>query len=182
MHIPTHVLSGWVVASAVPSLTPRERLFAMAAATAPDLDGLAIVAGRDAFETYHHVVGHNLFFGLAVTAVIVAWSTHKRTMAMLAFGLFHLHLVLDSFGSGCDWGISYLWPLVQREWVNPWRWEFFSWQNLVAAYGLVLVTIVIAVRQGRTPLETLAPSLDRQLVGLARRLTGRGAPKPHPKP
>ena len=175
MHIPTHILSGWVVASAIPSLTPRERFCAMVAATAPDLDGLALVAGRDAFETYHHVVGHNLFFGLAVTAVIVAWSTHKRTMALLAFGLFHLHLVLDSFGSGCDWGISYLWPLVQREWVNPWRWEFFSWQNLVAAYGLVLVTIVIAVRQGRTPLETFAPSLDRQLVGLARRFRPRSS-------
>ncbi len=174
MHIPTHVLSGWVVASAVPSLTPRERLLAMAAATAPDLDGLAIVAGRDAFETYHHVVGYNLFFGVLVAAVLVAWSSHKGTMAVLALGLFHLHLVMDSFGSGCDWGISYLWPLVQREWVNPWRWEFFSWQNLVAAYGLVLVTILIAIRQGRTPLEAIAPSLDRQLVGLARRLRRGG--------
>jgi hypothetical protein len=41
----------------------------------------------------------------------------------------------------------------------------------------VLVTIVIAIRQGRTPLETVAPSLDRQLVALARRLPlwrGRG--------
>jgi len=154
----------------------------MFAATAPDLDGLAIVAGRDAFETYHHVVGHNLFFGVMVAAVLAAWSTHKGTMAPLALGLFHLHLVMDSFGSGCDWGISYLWPLVRREWVNPWRWEFFSWQNLVAPYGLVLVTIVIAVRQGRTPLETFAPSLDRQLVGLARRLSGRAAPKAHPNP
>jgi hypothetical protein len=57
--------------------------------------------------------------------------------------------------------------------VNPWRWEFFSWQNMVAAYGLLLVTIVIAARQGRTPLEMLSPSLDRQLVGLARRLSFR---------
>lgn len=175
MHIPTHVLSGWVVASAVPHLTPRERLLAMAAATAPDLDGLAIVAGRDAFETYHHVVGHNLFFGLLIMALIVAYSTHKRAMALLAFGLLHLHIVMDSFGSGCDWGISYLWPLLRREWVNPWRWEFFSWQNLVAAYSLVLVTIVIAIRQGRTPLETIAPRLDRQLVALARQLRPRSA-------
>jgi hypothetical protein len=175
MHLPTHVLSGWVVASAIPDLTPRERLLAMTAATAPDLDGLAIVAGRDAFETYHHVIGHNLFFGLLVTLLVVRWSTHKRTMALLALGLFHLHLVMDSFGSGCDWGISYLWPLVQREWVNPWRWEFFSWQNMVAAYGLLLVTIVIAAHQGRTPLEMLSPSLDRQLVGLARRFRPRSS-------
>jgi hypothetical protein len=178
VHLPTHVLSGWVVASAIPRLTPRERLLAMVAATAPDLDGLAIVAGRDAFETYHHVVGHNLLFGLLVTALVTTWSTNKRTMAILSFGLFHLHLVMDSFGSGRDWGISYLWPLAQREWLNPWRWDFFSWQNLVAAYGLVIVTVVIAIRQGRTPLETIAPGLDRQLVSLARRL--RPAPREGP--
>lgn len=80
----------------------------MAAASAPDLDGLDIVSGRDAFETYHHVVGHNLFFGLLVTLLVARWSPHKRTMALLAFGLIHLHLAMDSFGSGCDWGISYL--------------------------------------------------------------------------
>jgi hypothetical protein len=175
MHLPTHVLSGWAVASLVPGLTPRERALAMVAATAPDLDGLALLAGREAFETYHHVVGHNLLFGLVVAALVAAGSTNRRTMALLSFGLFHLHLVMDSFGSGRDWGIAYLWPLVQAEWVNPWRWGFFSWQNLVAAYGLVLVTIVIAIRQGRTPLETVTPSLDRQLVALARRFpVGRG--------
>ncbi len=173
MHLPTHILSGWVAASLVPTLTPRERALAMAAATAADLDGLAIVAGREAFETYHHVVGHNVFFGLLVAAAVTLWSTQRRTMALVSLGLFHLHLVMDSFGSGRDWGISYLWPLEQREWVNPWRWDFVSWQNMVAAYGLLVVTVVLAIRQGRTPLETLAPSLDRQLVTLARRLSPR---------
>jgi membrane-bound metal-dependent hydrolase YbcI (DUF457 family) len=170
MHLPTHVLSGWVVASALPGLTPRERGFAMVAATAPDLDGLAIVAGRDAFETYHHVLCHNLFFGLLVTAVLTYWSPHRRIAAPLYVGLFHLHLLMDSFGSGRDWGLSYLWPVVRREWMNPLRWDFFSWQNIVAAYGLLLITVVLAARQGRTPLETVAPALDRRLVDLARRL------------
>lgn len=171
VHLPTHVLSGWVAASLIPKLTPRDRALAMIAATAPDLDGLSIVMGREAFETYHHVVGHNVFFGLLVTTIITTLSNQRRTMAWLSFGLFHLHLVMDSFGSGRDWGISYLWPIVAREWVNPWRWDFVSWQNMVAAYGLVLVTIVIAMRQGHTPLETVAPNLDRQLVTLARRLS-----------
>lgn len=172
MHLPTHVLSGWVAASLIPRLAARERALAMVAATASDLDGLAIVAGREAFETYHHVIGHNLFFGLLVTAAITAWSTHRRLMAPLSFALFHLHLVMDSFGSGRDWGIAYLWPVVPGEWMNPWRWDFVSWQNMTAAYGLVLVTVVIAMRQGRTPFETIMPSLDRQLVALARRLPG----------
>ena len=87
-----------------------------------------------------------------------------------AFGLFHLHLAMDSFGSGMDWGIAYLWPLRTGEWVNPWRWQFFSWQNLTAAYGLVAVTIVLTARLGRSPLEAIAPALDRTLVSLARRV------------
>ena len=55
MHLPTHVLSGWAVATLVPGLTPRERALAMVAATAPDLDGLALLAGREAFETLETV-------------------------------------------------------------------------------------------------------------------------------
>ena len=177
MHIPTHILSGWVVASAVPRLTPRERGLAMLAASLPDLDGLGLLVSRDAYETYHHVLGHNLFAGLVLTVVLLLFTQHPapRT-AFLYLGLFHLHLVMDSFGSGMDWGIAYLWPVVKREWMNPWRWGFFSWQNLTAAYGLVAVTFVIAARAGRTPLETLAPRLDQQLVTLARRLIP--APRP----
>lgn len=76
---------------------------------------------------------------------------------------------MDSFGSGIDWGIAYLWPIHTAEWVNPWRWAFFSWQNLTAACGLAAVTIVLAARLGRTPLEAIVPSLDRTLVTLARR-------------
>lgn len=176
MHIPTHVLSGWAVANAVRDLSPRQRAFAMIAATAPDLDGLSLLAGRDSYETYHHVLCHNVFFAILVT-VLLAWGARGGwRLALLFFGLVHLHLVLDSFGSGMDWGISWLWPVVRTEWMNPWRWSFFSWQNLAAAYGLVAATVVIAARLGRTPLEALAPSLDRQLVGLARRLPflGRG--------
>ena len=176
MHIPTHILSGWVVASAVPRLTPRERGLAMLAASLPDLDGLGLLASREAYETYHHVLGHNIFAGLILTAVLTAFATDRRRCALLFLGLFHLHLVMDSFGSGMDWGIAYLWPVVRQEWMNPWRWGFFSWQNLTAAYALVAVTVVIAARAGRTPLEMLAPALDRQLVTLARRFVP--APRP----
>jgi len=177
MHIPTHILSGWVVANAVPSLTPRERALAMAAASLPDLDGLGFLVSRDAYETYHHILGHNLFAGVALSGALFAFTTNRKPLTALLFlGLFHLHLVMDSFGSGMDWGIAYRWPVVRDEWMNPWRWPFFSWQNLSAAYGLVAVTIVMAARLGRAPLEAIAPRLDRRLVKLARRFIP--APRP----
>src|SRR5207302_7065303 len=84
--------------------------------------------------------------------------------------LFHLHLVMDYFGSGPGWGIYYLWPF--SSWAADNRrvaWEFYSWQNITLAAVLVVWTIFIAVRRGRTPLEALMPRLDRQLVEWLRR-------------
>jgi hypothetical protein len=60
--------------------------------------------------------------------------------------------------------------------MNPHGWEFFSWQNLTAAWALVGWTVAIAYVCRRTPLEVLAPRLDAQLVRLGRRsVAGAGA-------
>ena len=95
MHIPTHILSGWCVANLLP-LGPRERAVCVVAAAIPDLDGLGLLAvpfaGSHFYERYHHVLGHNLTFAV---------------IACLAyFALFHLHLLMDYYGSGPGWGIS----------------------------------------------------------------------------
>jgi hypothetical protein len=79
--------------------------------------------------------------------------------------------VLDYYGSGPGWGIPYLWPLSRRQWVNPNAWPFYSWQNISAAITTIALTLWIARRQGRTPLEAVMPRLDRQLVAMLR---GRG--------
>ena len=50
--------------------------------------------------------------------------------------------------------------------MNPYGWDFFSWQNIMAAFLLLLWTVWIAYSRKRTPLELLMPSLDRRLVGL----------------
>ena len=178
MHIPTHILSGWVVANLLP-LGPRERLFCMVAASVPDLDGLGIVAGAHFYERYHHVLGHNLTLAVVSTVVLTALSGvrgWRRGVACAAyFALFHLHLVMDYYGSGPGWGISYLWPWRHGPgywWINPDPWNFFSWQNVTAAYALLAWTVGIAYVCRRTPLEVLMPSLDEKLVRL---IPGRGA-------
>ena len=151
-----------------PRFTPRQRLCCMLAASLADVDGLSILGGQNAWWDYHHTLGHNLLFGIAVCAALAAWTRFSVGAASAYLGLFHLHLLMDYYGSGPGWGIPYFWPLSRRQWVNSDSWEFFSWQNVVAAGFFIAWTVWIARRAGRTPLEVVMPNLDRQLVALAR--------------
>jgi inner membrane protein len=165
MHVPTHLLSGWCLANCLP-LTARERFLAMAAAALPDLDGLGILFGERTYQDYHHLLGHNLPFCLLIAGALSAFSTRRRIVPLfvLYLSLAHLHLLLDYFGSGPLWKIYYLWPFLHQGYRTDLAWEFFSWQNILAASLLLVWTILIAIRQRRTPLEWAMPSLDRQLI------------------
>jgi hypothetical protein len=162
-------MSGWCIGNLLP-LTARERLFCMIAASAPDLDGLGIVVSQHWYARLHHVLGHNLFFAVIVSLVLAILSPRKVLGFVLYCGLFHLHLFMDYWGSGRDWGICYWWPFRAAGpgnwWMNPYGWDFYSWQNISAAFLLLLWTVGIAYYRKRTPLELLMPSLDRRLVGL----------------
>ena len=164
MHLPTHILSGWCLANLVPRFTPRERGFCLLAATAADIDGLSILGGQNAYWDYHHTLGHNLPFALLASLALAAFSAHRPLAFVAYLALFHLHLLMDSFGSGPGWGIPYFWPFSKHTSINPHAWAFYSWQNLSAAAVFILWTLWIARRHGRTPLEALMPNLDRQLV------------------
>jgi hypothetical protein len=83
---------------------------------------------------------------------------------LLYLALFHLHLLMDYWGSGPLWPIYYLYPFSDFKWVNPDSWNLFSWQNTAIAGLLLAWTVWIARRRGRTPLELIAPRLDRLLV------------------
>ncbi|HEX8322611.1 MAG TPA: metal-dependent hydrolase [Tepidisphaeraceae bacterium] len=168
MHIPTHILSGWVVGNAVP-LNPRERLFCMIAASVADLDGLGIVLGESMYQRWHHVVCHNLPFCVLVSGILVALSRRPALGRILLFslyvGLFHLHLLMDYYGSGPGWPIVYLWPFSNFRFMNWQAWELSSWQNTLTAGVLLAITAAVAWWRKRTPLEVLMPSLDQKLVG-----------------
>jgi LexA-binding, inner membrane-associated putative hydrolase len=164
MHVQTHILSGWCAANLLP-LTPRQRLAAMIAASAADLDGLGILFGQEAYWRYHHTLGHNLLSGLILSLALTFMTRGKLRAFAVFLGLFHLHLLMDFFGSGPGWPITYLWPFSGHQWNNSrWSWAFYSWQNLSAAGMLVVWTVAIARTKGRTPLEAVMPKLDSQLV------------------
>jgi inner membrane protein len=167
MHVQTHIMSGWVAGNYL-KLDARQRCFCMIAAAIPDLDGLSILFGQNAYWNYHHVLAHGLVCAIISSAILAGFSRQPIRSFVIYFSLFHLHLLMDYYGSGRDWDIYYLYPFSRRTLHNPNAWNFYSWQNLTAAGVLFLWTMVIAVRNGRTPLEAIMPDLDRQLVELLR--------------
>ncbi|HEY1686823.1 MAG TPA: hypothetical protein VGG19_18825 [Tepidisphaeraceae bacterium] len=137
----------------------------MIAASMADLDGLGIIFGEKYYWDYHHVVGHNLFFGLVGSVILAAWCRREWIMTFLVcLGLFHLHLFLDLWGSGPLWHIHYLWPIGNLILKNPYGWELYSWQNMVVYVGFLIWTAWIAWRLGRTPIEMVAPRIDQAFV------------------
>ncbi len=136
----------------------------MLAATLADVDGLGILLGQRYYHQFHHALGHNIFFAVALSAVLAAFSPKRPLSFLIYLALTHVHLVLDYFGSGPLWKIHYLWPCSDFFFRRDGAWEFFSWQNL-SAFGVLLAWIVmIAFRAQRTPLEAIMPRLDEKLV------------------
>ncbi len=149
----------------------------MAAGTLHDLDGLGILVSQELYWDWHHRVGHNVFY-CTLLAAVLAWFCPDRWRC---FGVFLVisfsHLGLDYLGSGPGWGPVWLWPIREQAWVFEGAWPFFSWQN-ISAFGLVFgLTLWIARRLGRTPLELIMPRLDAKFVnaiGFRRSATGEG--------
>jgi hypothetical protein len=147
----------------------------MAAASLPDLDGLTIIAGESTYQTYHHLLCHNLLFALAVATIFAALSRGRRVVGLflLYIVLAHSHFVMDFYGSGPNWPIYYLWPF---DWSFKFRnqnaWELTSWQNKTAAAALLAWTLIIAISRHRTPVELLTPRLDESFVRTLRRWIG----------
>ncbi len=140
----THFFAGWILASVSPTgkplpLTRREKALVVAAAVAPDLDGLGIIPElltRHSshpllwFSQYHHSL-HSLAFAIVctVTAFFIARPfadfafgpairgpqpsdrspSHPWLTAMLVFISFHLHLLCDLVGARGPDG--YQWPI-----------------------------------------------------------------------
>jgi len=110
----------------------------MVTASAADLDGLSRLFGQNAYWDYHHRLGHNLVFGLVVCTIAAVYSRARLGVFLLYLALFHLHLVMDFFGSRPGWGIYYFWPFSQWAADNHrWSWEFYSWQNITTAMVLL---------------------------------------------
>lgn len=168
MHIPTHLLSGWIGGNLVPSFGARERFFCMIAASAPDLDGLSLLGGWECYYDWHHVLMHNLPFALALSGVLAYVSKPRFTAFAVYLGLLHLHFLMDLLGSGECWQIEYWRPFSAKPFL-AFGWDFFSWQNYLAAFLCIAATIGIIYWKKRTILEYPMPKLDRELTEFFRK-------------
>ena len=178
----THLLISWVVADAG-DLNKRERAIVTVAGLAPDVDGFGIIAEALTRESehpltwwtdYHHVLGHNLGFGLLVAAVSFALATRRWKAAALAFLTFHLHLVCDLVGArgpeGYQWPIPYLLPFSNEwQWVWEGQWALNAWPNFVITGVVLLLTFYWAWKKGHSPVEMISAAADKAFVETLRR-------------
>ena len=177
----THLLISWVVADAS-NLNKRERAIVTLAGLVPDVDGVGIAAEvltRQSdrpltwWTDYHHMLGHNLGFGLVVTVVGFSLATKRWKTAALALLTFHLHLVCDLIGSrgpdGYQWPIPYLLPFsIAWPWTWHSQWALNAWQNFVITGIAMLITIYGAWKKGHSPVEMISVHADQTFINTLR--------------
>jgi inner membrane protein len=181
----THFFTGWLVANTA-DLSRRDRAIVTAASVIPDLDGLGLVADLVSGDTvagyywytrFHHVVGHNLVFGLLIAAAAFAAARRTYMTALLALAAFHLHLAGDLVGSkgpgDSFWAIPYLWPFSAREWWWEGQWMLNAWPNVAITVALLALTLYLAWRRGFSPVGLFSERADRAFVATLRTRFGK---------
>ena len=179
----THFLTGWLLANCSDTSNRRDRALITLSAVAPDVDGLGIVADLltrnsehplSLYSQYHHVLGHNIGFGLLLAMITLGFATRRWTTAALSILSFHLHLLCDLAGSrgpdGYQWPIPYLLPFsnkVQLTWGG--QWALNAWPNFVITGVALVILFLLAWKRGNSPLEMISASANTAFVEALRR-------------
>jgi len=174
---------GWLAAQSL--RTRRDRALVTLAGVAPDLDGLSLLGGQEAYATWHHVLTHSLLAAVACSGLLAACATYKGKTFRLGMASFHLHLVCDLAGSGdfalggSGWPPLYLWPFSRVEWAWAGQWDLVSWQNTLIGAAATLACLLAALPLGRTAVELFSARANTAVVEtLRRRLGGERGGRP----
>ena len=176
----THFLLSWSVASNT-HLDRRDRTLVTLAGISPDLDGVGLLwdlATRQPgqhltlWSTYHHILGHNITFGVMLALLAAACASRRIATGTAAFFVFHLHLFCDFLGSkGPDenWSIPYLLPF-SDVWDFVWvgQWPLVSWQNFFITISALVFVVYQSWRQGFSPLEFISKRANCAFVSALR--------------
>lgn len=110
MWVVGHAQVGWFSAW-LSGLKRRDRVLVAAAGAFPDLDGLSILFGIEAYFTAHHVWLHNVWtaMGLGVAAFVLA--DRRVVTGLLATAAVLLHVASDGLGL---LALAPLWPVSRR--------------------------------------------------------------------
>jgi membrane-bound metal-dependent hydrolase YbcI (DUF457 family) len=160
----THGLIGWIAST--PLKERKDRAFVTIASLIPDFDGMGAIIDIEYYSKYHHIFGHNIFFGFILVLVSLLISCNKKLTPILVFLSFNLHILGDLLGSGSGWGIPYLWPINKHvfEFSYPFQWELDSWQNLLATVICIVLIIRISIKKKRTIVELIHLKTDKKIV------------------
>jgi hypothetical protein len=146
----------------------RERAIIALAGAGPDLDGLSLLAGGDAFLKYHHILFHNVgaVAGAVVIAGVLLWR--KPLAFLLTVFAFAMHIVEDYITVGWN---QHPWQPFSAATVNlsdhlP-NWVVQGAFQYTAMAFIVGMSVWIYIRHKRTPLEILSPSLDHLIINYA---------------
>jgi hypothetical protein len=157
-----HLELSWLAAQ--PLRHRRDRILVAAAGVIPDVDGLSILAGKDFYGTWHHVLTHGYVAAAVVTVAAAAAAKERVKTAALALFTFHLHLMCDLVGSGPGWPLFYFWPTSDRSWYWSAQWNLASWQNSVIATIASLACLAMAFPFRRTIVEIFSTKADALVV------------------
>ncbi len=152
----------WLVSQKLKSR--RDRWLVTAAGLVPDLDGLTILGGDDAYARWHHLLTHG-FVAAAIVCGTLAIAANQRVRVLLfALIAFHLHLLCDLAGSGLGWPIFYFGPFSEVAITWSGGWELASWQNSVIGMAVTLLCLASALPFGRTVVELFSLKADAAVV------------------
>lgn len=166
-----HAELSWLGAQRLSSR--RDRLLITLAGVLPDLDGVTLLAGEEAYGKWHHVLTHGFVSALLISAVLAFFAEKKRVVFGLGLAIFHLHLLCDLLGSGPGWPIHYLWPFSNDESMWSGQWNLASWQNTLIGLTATLGVLACAIPFGRTIVELFSLKGDAKVVSALRQRFGR---------
>jgi hypothetical protein len=185
MNPASHLLISWVTANTA-DISRRDRLLVTISGVVPDLDGAGVIAEIITQNTttpllwwskYHHVLCHNIGFGLLIAGLVFLLSIKRWMTTFLALLAFHLHLLGDLIGSrgpeGYQWPIPYLFPFADI-WNLTWKgqWELNAWPNILITLMFISMTLYLAWKRGFSPLELISRKIDSNFVDALRRRFG----------
>ena len=169
-----HAELSWLTTARVAAR--RDRALITLAGVLPDLDGLSLLGGVDAYGRWHHLLTHGLVSAVVCAGVMTALAKDRVKVFALCLLAFHLHLLCDLAGSGPGWPIFYWWPFNRSELMWSGQWDLASWQNAVFGLAVTLAALGCALPLGRTVFELVSVKWDALVVATLRARFAR-APK-----
>ncbi len=186
----THLLLSWSIANTT-RISRRERALVTIAGVVPDFDGAGLILdifshgpGQQSslWDKYHHVLGHNIGFGLFLCLLTFVFSTRRRATSLLVFMSFHIHLLGDLLGSkgpdGYQWPIPYLLPFSDEwQWIWAGQWQLNAWPNFVVTFVTGFIMFYLAWKRGVSPIEIVSVKANDTFVSTLRNRFGQPSKK-----